>query len=82
MTKNLVLVLILTHLVQILAAKFFFSKNLAPSVTRYHGWLSSCTMSEKTNDSILRKLSDRQTEAKRTRVISSELWTDFMHPTM
>ena len=60
----------------------FFFKNLAPSVTRYHGRLSSCTMSEKTNDSILRKLSDRQTEAKRTRVISSELWTDFMHPTM
>ena len=38
---------------------FFFFKNLAPSVTRYHGQLSSCTISEKTNDPILRKLSDR-----------------------
>ena len=28
------------------ASKFFF-KNLASSVTRYHGQLSSCTMSEK-----------------------------------
>ena len=36
---------------------FFFLKNLAPSVTRYHGQLSSCTI-EKINDSILRKLSD------------------------
>ena len=37
-------------------------KNLAPSVTRYHGQLSSCTISEKPNDSILRKLSDGQTD--------------------
>ena len=35
--------------------KIFF-KNLAPSVTRYHVQLSSCTTSEKTNDPILRKL--------------------------
>ena len=28
----------------------------------YHGQLSSCTISEKTNDSILRKLCDRQTD--------------------
>ena len=40
---------------------FFFFKNLAPSVTKYHGHLSSCTISEKTNDPILRKLRDRQT---------------------
>ena len=33
-----------------------FFKNLALSVTRYHGQLSSCTISEKTNDPILRKL--------------------------
>ena len=36
----------------------FFFKNLASSVTRYHGQLSSCTISEKTNDLILRKFSD------------------------
>ena len=43
--------------------KLFF-KNLAPSVTRYNGQLSSCTISEKTNDSILRKLSDGWTEGQ------------------
>ena len=32
------------------------------SVTRYHGQLSSCTISEKTNTPILRKLSDGQTD--------------------
>ena len=32
--------------------KFFFS------VARYHGQLSSCTISERTNDLILRKLSN------------------------
>ena len=37
--------------------KFFF-KILALSVTRYHGQLLSCTISEKTKDPILRKLSD------------------------
>ena len=40
----------------------FFFKNLASSVTRHHGQLSSCTISEKTNDPILRKLSDRRTD--------------------
>ena len=44
---------------------FFFFKNLAPSVTRCHGQLSTCTVSEKTNDSILRKLSDGWTERQR-----------------
>ena len=39
---------------------FFFFKNLAPSVIRYHGQVSSCSISEKTNNLILRKLSDRQ----------------------
>ena len=54
MTKNLVLA-------QILAANFFFFlKNLASSVTRYHGQQSSCTISEKTNDPIMNKLSDGQ----------------------
>ena len=33
----------------------FFFKNMAPSVTRYHGHLSSCTISEKT---------DRQTDGR------------------
>ena len=41
---------------------FFFFKNLASSVSRYHGQLSSCTISEKTNDPILRKISDGQTD--------------------
>ena len=59
MTKNLVLDLVLAHLAQIRAASFFV-KNLALSVTRCHGQLSSCTISEKTSDPILRKLSDRQ----------------------
>ena len=52
---------------------FFFFKNLASSVTRYHGQLSSCTISEKTNDPILRKLSDVRTDGwtdRRTRVVS------------
>ena len=39
--------------------KFFF-KNLASSATRYHGQLSLCTISQKTNGLILKKLSDRQ----------------------
>ena len=39
--------------------QFFFFKNLVLSVTRYHGHLSSCTISQKPNDPILRKLSDR-----------------------
>ena len=58
MAKNLVLGLKLAHLAQIL------------SVTRYHGQLSSCTISEKTNDPILRKLSDRQMDRRTDR------WTD------
>ena len=44
------------------SANEFFFKNLALSVTRYHGQLSSCTISEKTNDPILRKLSDGWTD--------------------
>ena len=38
--------------------KFFYFKILGSSFTRYHGKLSSCTIPEKTNDSILRKFSD------------------------
>ena len=35
--------------------------NLFSSITSYHGHLSSCTISEKTNDPILKKFSDRRT---------------------
>ena len=57
---------------------FFLSKNLAPSVTWYHCQLSLCAKSEKTNGSILRKLSDGRTDGQtdwqadgqRTQVIS------------
>ena len=44
--KKIVLGLILANLAQIRAANFFF-KNVASSVTRYHGQLSSGTISEK-----------------------------------
>ena len=40
-----------------------FFKNRASSITRYHGQLSSCTISEKINYSILKKVSvDTQTD--------------------
>ena len=38
-----------------------FFKNLASWITRYHGQLSSCTISGKTNYPILRKLIDAWT---------------------
>ena len=38
-----------------------FFMNLASSVPKYHGQLSSCTISEKTTDPILRKVSDGRT---------------------
>ena len=63
MTKNLVLGRILDCLAQIRTANFFF-KNLTPSVTRFHGQLSSCTISEKINDLILRKFIDGRTERR------------------
>ena len=71
MTKNTILDPILTYSTEIWTAKFFF-KNLAPSVTRYPGQLSSCALSEKTNDSILRKFSDERTD-RRVRVISKDV---------
>ena len=56
-----------------------FFKNLATPVTRCHGQLPSCTISGKTYDPILRKLSDgrtdRQTDRRtdwQTRVISKD----------
>ena len=51
------------HLAQIRTNNFFFFKNLASSVTRYHGQ-SSSTISEKTNDSILKKFSDGRTDGQ------------------
>ena len=57
---------------QNLGRQNFFFKDLASSVTRYYGQLSSWTISEKTYDSILRKLSDGRTDVQtdwRTRVI-------------
>ena len=68
--NNLVLGPILVPLAQIWATKFFF-ENLASSVTRCYGQLSSCTLLEKTNDPILRKLSDGRTD-RRPRVISQD----------
>ena len=59
-------------LFHIWATKFYF-QNLALSVTRYHGQLSSYTISEKNNNSIFRKLSDRWMDGQtdgRGRVIS------------
>ena len=54
MAKNLVLGPILAHLAKILAT------NLALSVTKY-SQLSSCTIPEKTNNPILKKLNHGQT---------------------
>ena len=74
MVKTLVKVPILANSAQIPAADFFF-KTLASSVSRYHDQLSSCTISEKTDDTILRKgrkngrTDDRRTD-RWTRVIS------------
>ena len=42
----------------------FLFKNLAPSVTRYHDQLSSCTISEKTNNPGLRKRNDGWTDGQ------------------
>ena len=58
-----------TKLEKIAKKYIYIFKNLALSVTRYNDQLSPCTTSEKTNDPILRKLSDGQID-RRTRVIS------------
>ena len=63
--KNLVSDPILAHLTQIQAAKSFF-KNLTKIVTRYHGQLSPCRISEKTYNPILRKLCDGRTDGQPT----------------
>ena len=63
MVKNRVSSPILAHLTQIRTPNFVFQK-LTSSVTRYHGQLSSCTISEKTNGPILRKLSDGRKDGR------------------
>ena len=75
--KN-ILGLILAPWPRIWAIKFFFLKNLASSVPRCHDQLSSCTISEKTNDPILRKFSDGQTDGQTSREINrwADGWTD------
>ena len=42
--------------------QYFFFKNLTSPVSRYHGQLSSCTISLKITDQILRKFSDGWTD--------------------
>ena len=66
MAKNLVSGTILVHLAEIRAANLFiyFFQKSGSSVTRYHGQLSSCTISEKINDPVLRKLSDVRTDGQ------------------
>ena len=44
-----------------------FFKILSSSVTRYRSQLSSCTISEKNNDPVLRKVSDKQTDRQTDR---------------
>ena len=67
MVKKLILSLNKAHRDQIRVANFFIFllfKNLASPVTRYHGQFSSCNISEKTNDPILRKFSDGKTDGR------------------
>ena len=64
MTKNLILDLVYVDWAQIWAVNYFFIKHFVASVTRYHGELSSCKISEKTNDLILRKFSEGRTDGQ------------------
>ena len=53
-------------------SQFFFPTS---SVTRYHGQVSSCTISEQTSNPILRKFCDGRTDGqtdRRTRVIPQD----------
>ena len=45
----------------------FFFKNLASSTSRYYGQVLPYSISEKTNDPILRKFSDGQTDRQADR---------------
>ena len=72
MAKNLISGLIWAGWPRIRAA-IFLKKNLGSSVTRYHGQLSSCPISGKPDDPILRKFSDGRTDRtadRRMRVTS------------
>ena len=72
MAKSLIFGLIYASWDQIRAEEIFLT-NLALLVIRYHGQLSSCTILEKTNDPILRKLGDGPADGRTdrwTRVIS------------
>ena len=71
MVKNLIVGPDLGPVSPIFGLQKVLFKNLASSVSRYHGQLS-CTISEKANDPFLRKLSGRRTEGqteRRTRMI-------------
>ena len=67
MAKSLVFGPNLGSLGPILGRQNFFFKNLASSVTRYQGNLSSCIRSEKTNDPILKKFMDGRTDGRTER---------------
>ena len=54
----------LGHLGSKFGPQKLFSQNLVSSVARYHGQLSSCTISENNNDPILRKHSEKQTDGR------------------
>ena len=69
----------------------FYFKNLALSVTRYHGQLSSCKISEKINDPVLRltywnetdRLTYRQTDRQTSDFMGcwhqvSKTWHDWI----
>ena len=70
MAKNLILGLNQVHW----AARFFF-KNLAPSVTRYYGQLSSCKYQKKliVQTLILRKLSDGRKDRQTYREMKRQM---------
>ena len=59
--KNPILGLVQAYWTQIWPTIFFFFFKQGWSVTTYHGQLSLCTISKKTNDPFLGKLIDRQT---------------------
>ena len=67
MAKNLFWAWFRPVCAQIRTAKcfFFFSfKNMVLSVTRYHGQLLACVISEENNDLIFRKFSDGWTDGQ------------------
>ena len=65
MTKNVIFDLIYVRWSKIWASKIL--KNWAWSGTCHNGQLLLCTISEKTNDPILRKVSDGRTDRRKDR---------------